>query len=66
MMFEYEKAVNNSSNQDIKTSAVLDMITAVLQNNVLGYGGTQYIQKDGTAIGSNLGKNYACTYLGEW
>ncbi len=30
------------------------------------YGGTQYIQKDGTAIGSKLGKNDACTYLGEW
>ncbi len=41
------------------------MITAVLQNNVFEYGGIQYIHKDGTAIGSKLGKNDACTYLGE-
>ncbi len=41
------------------------MITAVLHNNVFDYGGTQYIHKDGTAIRSKLGINYACTYLGE-
>ncbi len=61
-----EKALKNRSNQDIPTSAVLDMITAVLQNNVFEYGGTQYIHKDGTAIESKLAKHYACTYLGEW
>ena len=26
----------------------------------------QFVQTEGTAIGSRLGRNYACTYLGQW
>ena len=38
----------------------------VLDNNYLHFNGKFYIQKEGTAIGSKLGRNYACTYLGAW
>ena len=38
----------------------------VLDNNEFTFEGKNYIQIDGTAIGSKLGKNYACTYMGEW
>ena len=38
----------------------------VLDQNLLSFNGTNYIQTEGTAIGSKLGRNYACTYLGEW
>ena len=42
------------------------MLDLVLENNHFGFNGKNYIQTEGTAIGSHLGMNYACTYLGEW
>ena len=39
---------------------VMEMIKMVLENNVFGFGETNYIQKEGIAIGSRLGKNFAC------
>ena len=38
----------------------------VLDNNTFRFGNQNYTQKQGTAIGSKLGCNYACTYMGEW
>ena len=38
----------------------------VLENNIFEFNQQQYIQTEGTAIGSKLGRNYACTYLGKW
>ena len=46
---------------------VLEMIELVLDNNNFNVGGSEhFIQVNGTAIGSKLGRIYACTYLGEW
>ena len=42
------------------------MLGLVLENNHFGFNGKNYIQTEGTAIGSYLGMNYTCTYLGEW
>ena len=43
------------------------MIQLVLENNNFSLGTSEhYIQVNGTAIGSKLGRNYACTYLGKW
>ena len=43
------------------------MIELVLDNNNFSIGGSKhYTQINGTAIGSKLGRNYACTYLGSW
>jgi hypothetical protein len=44
----------------------LDIIDLVLENNNFKFGNNHYLQTEGTAIGSRLGMNYACTYLGEW
>ena len=37
-----------------------------MDNNEFNFEGESYIQKEGTAIGSKLGKNYACAYMGDW
>ena len=36
------------------------------QKNKTGGEGERCRQKEGTAIGSKMGKNYACTYMGKW
>ena len=38
----------------------------VLSSNEFTFEGERYRQKEGTAIGSKMGKNYACTYMGKW
>ena len=42
------------------------MMDFILENNNFEFNGQHYTQIDGTAIGSKLGRNYACTYLGAW
>ena len=42
------------------------MIDTVLENNNFKFGGQNYIQTEGTAIGSKLGMHYASTYMGKW
>ena len=62
-----KKALDSRKNPTIPTAEVLEMIELVLENNNFSVGGSKhYIQINGTAIGSKLGRNYACTYLGEW
>jgi hypothetical protein len=48
------------------TVCVLNMLHLLLKHTHFGFKGKKYIQMEGTAIGSHLGMNYACTYLGEW
>ena len=38
----------------------------MLESNEFMYEGEGYVQKEGTAIGSKMGKNYACSYMGMW
>ncbi|CAC5381980.1 unnamed protein product [Mytilus coruscus] len=33
---------------------------------IIRFNGKHFLQTEGTAIGSHLGMNYACTYLGQW
>ena len=61
-----EEALNQRSNQAFSSEAVMDMIRAVLDNNVFHFNSREYIQKDGVAIGSRLGRNYACAYMRKW
>ena len=42
------------------------MIENVLDNNVFDFNGKEYIQTEGLAIGSRLGKNFACAYMRRW
>ena len=50
----------------IPTEDLLELAGLVLDSNEFTFQGESYIQKEGTAIGSKLGKNYACAYMGEW
>ena len=42
------------------------MITTVIDNNIIMFNGTDYKQIKGVAIGSKLGRNYACSYMRKW
>lgn len=59
-------ALENRTSKTISTDSVLEMMDLVLENNNLRFDNKQSLQTDGTAIGSHLGRNYACTYLGNW
>ena len=60
-------ALESRPDPSIPTERVLEMIDLVLDNNNFRLTtDQQFIQVDGTAIGSRLGRNYACTYMGEW
>ena len=59
-------ALEQRSKKRMETNTVLEMIETVLENNVFSFNGKQYVQTDGVAIGSRLGRNYACTYMRKW
>ena len=61
-----EEALNNRSSQTLPTDDVLQMLDMVLENNNFCFNGQNFLQTEGTAIGSHLGMNYACTFLGQW
>ena len=61
-----KNALNERTNQDLPTEEVLQIIDTVLENSYFTFNKTNYQQIDGTAIGSKLGRNYACTYMGDW
>ena len=50
----------------IPTEDLMELSKMVLDNNEFQFEGENYVQKEGTAIGSKLGKNYACAFMGEW
>ena len=59
-------ALNSRSDDSTLTDTVLELMDLVLNNNLFEFKEKRYIQIEGTAIGSKLGRNYACTYLGAW
>ena len=60
-------ALEDRQGASIPTDDVLEMINLVLDNNHFRLTtDQQFIQTDGTAIGSRLGRNYACAYMGQW
>ena len=61
-----EKALQGRTNKSLTTECVLDMLDLALENNNFSFNDKHYIQREGTAIGSHLGMNYACTFLGDW
>ncbi len=62
------EALSKRSQPLIRSSdAVIKLIETVLDNNNFSLGSDKhYIQKDGVAIGSRLGKNFACCYMRKW
>lgn len=61
-----EEALAMRSRPLVDTAGVMEIIRTVLDNNTFGFGDKNYIQKEGVAIGSRLGKNFACTYMRKW
>ena len=45
---------------------MMEIIETVLDNNNFSFGEKHYRQIDGVAIGSKLGKNFACCYMRTW
>ena len=61
------EALESRVSAQIPAKVLLDVIELVLDNNNFQLGeGKNYIQTEGTAIGSKLGRNFACTYMGAW
>ena len=61
-----KKALEERSDEETDISTILELMDLVLEHNYIQFMGKYYLQTQGTAIGSKLGNNYACTYLGEW
>ena len=60
------KNLDSRNTKAIPTEDLMELASLVLDNNEFEFEGESHIQKEGTAIGSKLGKNYACAYMGEW
>lgn len=60
------KNLERRLDKSIPTKDLLELADLVLENNEIEFEGQKAIQIDGTAIGSKLGKNYSCTFMGEW
>lgn len=58
-----EKLCKRESHQKKSFRSVLHMIKLVLENNVFQFKEKEYLQKEGVAIGSKLGRNFAYTYM---
>ena len=61
-----EEALSTRLRSLVSGKAAMEMIRTVLDNNVFGFGDKSLIQKEGVAIGSRLGKNFACAYMPKW
>lgn len=56
----------NNGDQHFSTSMTLELMDFALENNNFQFNGKNFLQIEGTAIGSHLGANYASTYMGVW
>ena len=61
-----QDALETRTDKTVGTEEVMAMIKTVLENNVFEFDGNEYIQTEGVAIGSKLGRNFACTYMRQW
>jgi len=60
------EALESRSNPLIPAKYVMEVIEAVLDNNNFSLGKKHYVQTDGVAIGSRLGRIFACSYMRKW
>ncbi|CAG2190284.1 CFT1 [Mytilus edulis] len=61
-----KKALDTRKNKEIPTNDILQMIKLVLEGNNFRLIDRDFLQNEGVAIGSKLGKNFACTYMRQW
>ena len=50
----------------IPTEYAMEMIKVVLDNNNFSLGDKHFLQKGGVALGSRLGRNFACSFMRKW
>ena len=60
------EALDSRTNPIIPTDNAIEIIETVLDFNGFGLGERNYRQTDGIAIGSRLGRNFACAYMRKW
>ena len=60
------ESLEKRKEKKIPTKDLIELSELVLRSNEFQFEENNYIQKEGTAIGSKMGKNYACTYMGRW
>ena len=61
-----QDAFETRKDKTVGTEEVMAMIKTVLENNVFEFDGNEYIQTEGVAIGSRLGRHFVCTYMRQW
>ena len=61
-----EESLEKRTVKKIPTKDLLELGDMVLRSNEFTFEEERYRQKEGTAIGSKMGKNYACTFMGVW
>ena len=61
-----KEALDSRKKPIVPTDNAIEMIETVLDFNGFGLGERNYRQTDGIAIGSRLGRNFACTYMRKW
>ena len=60
------ESLDRRKTKKIPTEDLIELGEIVLRSNEFTFEGVRYQQKEGKAIGSKMGKNYACTYMGKW
>ena len=55
-----EENKDGRKSKKIPTEDILELGEMVLRSNEFVFEGERYRQKEGTAIGSKMGRNYAC------
>jgi hypothetical protein len=54
------------TDKTVNTEDLMELANLTLETNEITFENRQVVQIDGTAIGSKLGRNYACAFMGRW
>ena len=60
-----EKYFNRRESQEIPTQFLIKLIDFVLKNNNFCFNGQNFIQTQGTAMGTKMAPSYACLFMGD-
>ena len=60
-----EKYLNKRESQEIPTQFLIKLMDFVLKNNNFSFNGQNFIQIQGTAMGTKMAPSYACLFMGD-
>ena len=60
-----EKYLNRRESQEIPTQFLIKLMDFVLKNNNFCFNGQNFIQTQGTAMGTKMAPSYACLFMGD-